>query len=275
MPSVEDRVKALENQLGLGFGGVSSENMQDLINQHASQIAQLNSQLNTGNVLGGMVRTQIAPAAFPIGPYRQDVDATFGMEFTLWIPDYALRIKRALIVLTPKKTRTATIIAAATGSFTGVPSSDHQHRWALYRSDEAGSPGWAQRIFDSYLAAIPEPAATEGVEFWAENAADLFTSKPGPGTSSVASSTHTHPLTLSISESGMAAGMHLYIDGVDRTTALGGPWSAEATLDITDYLVDVRLRPEVGAHPIKVTSTAAGAIEAVGDIYGIIKAVQS
>lgn len=78
----------------------------------------------------------------------------------------------------------------------------------------------------------------------------------------------------------MAAGMHLYIDGVDRTSLFSGPWSAasDIVLDPGDLLavglVDSRLTPVYGVHAIKVTSTAAGAVEVVGDYSVIIKGVQ-
>lgn len=256
-----------------GIGG--SEDQSDLINQLQVQVANLQNQLNVGNVLGGMVRTQIAPAAFPIGPYRQDVDASFGLEFTLWIPDYALRLKRALIVLTPKKTRIA-VGSSTTAPGTGlieVPSVDHAHAWAKYVTTT--DPGYSVKEYTSWLPTVPSTTSGQ-VAMESFGTVDLYTDKATPAQESVANSTHTHPITLAISESGLAAGMHLYIDGVDRTSDLGGPWSTDpVTLDITTYLVDMRLNPVVGAHAIKVTSTAAGAIEAVGDIYGIIKAIQS
>ena len=53
--------------------------------------------------------------------------------------------------------------------------------------------------------------------------------------------THTHSLSYGIYEGPTAAtpAFGLSINGVDRTSALGGPWNGDVVLDITPYLVDV------------------------------------
>jgi hypothetical protein len=78
---------------------------------------------------------------------------------------------------------------------------------------------------------------------------------------------------LRINPSGGAAAVTLAIDGIDRTAALGGPWSAPAILDITQYLIDVRLKPLAGAHPVVISSATDGVIDVAGDFYPVVKAV--
>jgi len=82
---------------------------------------------------------------------------------------------------------------------------------------------------------------------------------------------HGHATTLGITEGGTAAGLRLYIDGVDRSAALGGPWGAAALVDITPYLLNVRGEPVHGAHPIKITATSVGAVEVWFDWLVIAK----
>ena len=82
---------------------------------------------------------------------------------------------------------------------------------------------------------------------------------------------HTHDTTLGITEGGEAQGLRLWIDGVDRSTALGGPWNAAAVFDITEYLLNVRREPVPGAHPIIIESTSVGAVEVWFDWLVIAK----
>lgn len=82
---------------------------------------------------------------------------------------------------------------------------------------------------------------------------------------------HTHSFTLGITEGGSPANVRLFIDNVDRSAALGGPWAVAAEVDITRYLIDSKLPPQpvIGVHPIKFTTTSVGAIEAFLDFYVI------
>lgn len=303
--SIETRLKRLENLLGLGTGR-SLESLSADIAEATSLANRALQQQETGNVVyGGPLRTQNSGNAHTSGPYVRDVDATFFAEFDVVVPVAVIALKSVVIRIKPGPIRSSVVVTAGgsstpsggagTSAVTGigtlinVSGQDHQHRWALYRSNEAGVPGWPLRIYDAYLASVPSPAATEGVEFYAENAVDLFTSPASPVLESVANHdhthatpdhthpSHTHPLTLGIAEGGSATGLHLYIDGVDVTAALGGPWNATTSVDITTYLLDSGKprRPVTGVHTIKITSTAVGSIEAWIDWLTIISPVKT
>jgi hypothetical protein len=82
---------------------------------------------------------------------------------------------------------------------------------------------------------------------------------------------HGHDLTLAISEGGSASGITLLIDGIDRTSALGGPWDDAFEVDIRQYLVDARQMPLTGHHTIQLTSATVGALELHGDLYGVVR----
>lgn len=85
---------------------------------------------------------------------------------------------------------------------------------------------------------------------------------------------HTHTISITIAEGGTPAGVRLTIDAVDRSASLGGPWNADfGPVEITTYLVDAVGKPIVGAHPIILSTTQPGAIEASLDFYVIAKPV--
>lgn len=70
---------------------------------------------------------------------------------------------------------------------------------------------------------------------------------------------HVHRLTLGVFESTVAAGVTVAFDSVDRTAALGGPWSAD--------VIEMDVRPYVSTapgayHTIALQPTGLGRIEA-------------
>lgn len=344
---LERRLAVIEQQIGMGMIG-TMDGLRSQLEQQAVLLASLREEQVNGNVLGGMLRTDIGPGAFPIGPYRQDVDDTYALEFDHWIPEYWLRIKRCVIRLKPGPIRSSVAVSASAsgeltsnsggGSTSGSSSasttgnggaallssaasgstvqitfqtSRHAHKVFVYRSDN--DHGWTARVFDGHDSAGPgnDPSPTEGVRIEAENAADIWSDldttvsvSSSANPSNVAShpnhthsvtlpnhqhsmththttpdhshtiDSHDHELTLAIAEGGDAAGLRLYIDDVDRTTALGGPWDSEAELDIRQYLINARQIPVHGAHRIKVTSTSVGSVEVTGDMYGVLKAIR-
>lgn len=348
--TTEQRLRDLEQLVGLGLG----QDYDAQLKRITAQVAGLTTEKNVGNVLGGMIRTEIAPGLVSIGPYRQDVDSTYFLEFTQWVSDKILRIRELTLHITPKKSRLAAGVAASSGTLTSDASADvinvesagHVHIWlskvgtaiitgtTVYAGAATAGPSAATSVADNvhthnetggvtsgpsttinvgtnnhtHAPATTAQAAVAGnfVNYGSFDSAgtadsnrafdmvpksgtptDYYTAISGNSPTSVSTPDHTHDvpghthtLTLSISEAGMAAGMHLYIDGVDRTTYFGGPWDAATSIVmkyndlVTVGLIDARQSPVLGAHVIKITSTASGAIEVVGDMYVVIKAIQ-
>jgi len=73
---------------------------------------------------------------------------------------------------------------------------------------------------------------------------------------------HDHGLDFGIFEGSSAAGIGITIDGVSRTSELGGPWSSPATLDLTRYFLDNDGVVVQGDHTIILSSSQLGRIEA-------------
>ncbi len=86
-------------------------------------------------------------------------------------------------------------------------------------------------------------------------------------------SNHTHSQVYGIYEGSTAAGLRLWIDGVDRTSELGGPWSAASTVDITQYLLDSDGVVVQGTHQVKITTTTLGRVEVYLDWTVVVQAI--
>lgn len=328
------------------------EDLIEKVSNLQGQVNQLRQQREVGNVLGGLLRTDIAPGLIPIGPYRQDVDASFSLEFTLWIPEEVLRIRRMTLHLTPKPSRLAAGVIAANDAQTSeaegstpvnVSAANHNHIWLSHVSDTpihtgtqvptttaqptgtvnvgtdlhthvetggvTGVPsntvpvGSQTHVHSAVNVTVPstsnflkfgtydEDGAADGTRVFdiigANTPSDHYTTAAQSGDVSVADAEHTHEvpghthdITLEISEQGMADDLEIIIDGVNRTAALGGPWTAasDIELDLNDLILvgfnNARNEPVTGPHTIEVTSSAEGAVEVVGDYYVIVKAVQ-
>jgi len=96
----------------------------------------------------------------------------------------------------------------------------------------------------------------------------------GATSSSESSHTHTIPsLSLNaptaIYEAGMAQGVHVFIDGTDRTGALGGPFGSGSALDVTNLNIAPYITT-AGWHEIQLSSTAIGGITTQIQFCGLV-----
>ena len=69
-------------------------------------------------------------------------------------------------------------------------------------------------------------------------------------------SDHTHALIYGVYQgpNPTAPQMTIEINGADRTTALGGPWDSDFTVDITQYLVDGQGQPLRQTNTIEISA---------------------
>jgi hypothetical protein len=316
-------------------GRAAEEGLNLLKSQAAAQVVES----TVGNPFTGPIRADISSGLLPVGPYRQDVDATFSLEFTLWLSEEILRIRRMTLHITPKPSRLAAGSSEASADTVNVESAGHVHIWlskigaavvtgtnvhagattagpsatvfvgdSVHVHTETGvntlGPSSTVAVGTSTHTHVPSSTVSVPIvgnfsnfgSFDSTGTADsnrafdlipksgtptdYYTAISGNTPTAVSTPDHTHPVVLAISESGMANNIAILIDGVDRTALLGGPWTAAATviLDpaklITCGFMDVKQTPSAGAHVVKLTSSASGAIEIVGDYSVIIKAVE-
>lgn len=86
-------------------------------------------------------------------------------------------------------------------------------------------------------------------------------------------SAHTHALTYGIFESSLpaAAAVQVWINGTNRTAALGGPWNADFSVDVTAYLCDGSGRPLWGTNTVEFRkpTTSPDAIDIIADVQSL------
>jgi hypothetical protein len=159
---------------------------------------------------------------------------------------------------------------STTNAFTGV---SHFHQ-VSNNTGQTSDPGWTARIVE-----LGDPAGTfpTGIYVQTEDTAHWYTdNRYGTiGDISAAASNHTHStVTTTDHEHTISAHQHtisphthalvygifeastpttpafrVYINGTDRTAALGGTWNNDFELDITQYLVDA------DGHPLRQDNT--------------------
>lgn len=86
-------------------------------------------------------------------------------------------------------------------------------------------------------------------------------------------SAHVHGLTYGIFESTLPAApaVQVWINGTNRTIALGGPWNADFSVDITSYLTDAGGRPLWGTNTVEFRkpTTSPDAIDIIADVQSL------
>ena len=275
--------------LGLGGQGADVDEIHRRLQNLTNQLSTLRTQRSVGNLqYGGPIRTEIGQSVWTQWLIR-DVDNDTPFEFDLIVPDNLLRIHRCQVWLTPRPLRKT--IASASGATSAVGSShthstpsgtsgagsSHDHTLSGTSATEAAhlhgvngnagssNPDTPHSHTIGLNTATPD-AHSHGIGSY-DAAAEATHTHSTPSGTSGSEASHTHAagaITLvdGVTEGATAAGLNITIDGVDRTTALGGPWSADAgPLDITPYLIDSRFIPVDGRHAIILDSTGDGAIE--------------
>lgn len=284
-------------QAALGMAGSAFIDLVSLMNEVSAlraQVSNLVAGTTVGNpVYGGPIQTTLAPNVYTVGPFRMDCDGSFANNFDLWVPDNIKKLVRCRIRVKLRPIRSSVNVAASGGGQTSGAGTSHTHAISGITSQDSsggtsGGPSGtvlvgAQNHTHGVVAlgqptsvensdtTVPTGTHTHGISH-NHSFGTLSNANEASHTHSVAA--HTHPLTLTCQEGGSPAGVRLLIDAVDRSTALGGPWNADfGPLDITAYLLDSLGRPVTGAHPISLSTTQAGAIEASLDFYVIAQPV--
>jgi hypothetical protein len=103
----------------------------------------------------------------------------------------------------------------------------------------------------------------------------------GNHTHNVTIAAHTHTLTYGIQDdSDYPANIRIAVNGVDRTSALGGPWDAggsgldygDLKVDITEYINDAGTFQQT--HTVTIScDSGQGEIECVTELYESIQSL--
>jgi hypothetical protein len=167
-----------------------------------------------------------------------NVDETHGLTLNLYLPATTLAIVNARLRL-----KLAAFRAYEKGAEVG---GDHRHQMLKYEADSTETK--TKRVFSTVKS-----DGSFGAYLFIESPGGTDTQLYTKGTSG----THTHPLDFGIYEDTTATGVTVKINGTDRTSALGGPFSTDKDdLNIASYLVAGQL------NTIVLGSTRLGRIDA-------------
>lgn len=287
LASISVRLDTLEQRIGLGlfnFSDVAS--IQDDIKLLKDRTSRAVAMFEVGNaVYGGPVRTYTSPSAYSLGPFREALDASFDIDFDIVIPVYILRILKCTLRIKPIPIRNPALVATsasgtetsgAGGGQTSSSGGSHTHSLSGAVTSESNHAHTGGTSSDSPSDPHSHLVITDADGGHNHSVSGATAASGGSHSHTVSNHDHTipahgHNLTLGISEGGSATTIRFHIDGVDRTAALGGPWSAAVSVDITPYLLNVRGEPVHGVHPVKFESASVGAIEVWIDFYVIAK----
>lgn len=192
-----------------------------------------------------------------------NVDATHPLNIRYIIAGNTQRLTSARLSFHLSAYRTySNFTAAGTGAETGHTHShshSHNHGSHIHADDLDYTHGHTENLAASYTQ-----NATLGPTVLGWVGSTLATTPSTDATANAAgSSGHTHTVSGStfsgVVEAATAAGLTISFDGVDKTAALGGPWSVDVVeLDVRPYLATT-----VGVyHTIALTPAGLGRIEA-------------
>lgn len=231
------------------------------------------------------------------GPSRESVDATHDMSFVVDFDESVITLHKASLSFRVKAVRSN--VSAATGSSGGGSTSGgaggHRHRImaeaafnglvntgtpspqsggtlsaAEYDSHTHGTSGvtWSGRY-------MKKSDGTTNIYFTlphVDTAGDMY-SFDAENNHQHTTPAHTHPVTLTYGiyegPAPVNPNVSIVINGVDVTTALGGPWDTDATLDITSYL-----REESG-DPLRQANTIVLSSDELIDLEVVCKSLVS
>jgi hypothetical protein len=201
---------------------------------------------------------QLSIAYAPVGPYTRRVDATHNADFIVRIGievtalNYAiLRWKSGPLISSVKSTAAAggggSTVTSASGGGATVTSAGGGSVTSLAVSDSSVSDsGGPEGIYGSRTSSeSPDDPHDHNVPH-DHSIVHNHTLTLSNHTHSVTVADHTHTLTNTYGiyqDTVNPTSISIYINGVDRTAALGGPWAAggaaaDDELDITTYLVN-------------------------------------
>lgn len=211
------------------------------------------------------VHVPITLAYAPVGPYVRRINPDHEAEFTVRIREEVTALNRALLRFATAPLRSSVSATAAAESTVGSTSSgggttatsaaggDHRHEigYKLTGTFSGADQWYGIRINDNLI--YEDALALKKTGSRSTNAVWETRGSSGPHTHDLTLPDHTHDVTVPAHSHAMQydlyaddqvpAGISLEVDGVDVTTALGGPWAptqaaVEVEVDITEALTE-------------------------------------
>lgn len=175
--------------------------------------------------------------------FYYQMDSTHHADVPVELSDATTALNRCKIRVITRPFRATASGAASGGGQTSSAAGDHRHRMFTFVSNANLTPG---ANFDTWNARIADSSNNnDNIFLWvASGGTTEIWTETASGTHTHTIDDHTHDLTYAIHDDTVNPNtVSIYIDGVDRTSALGGPWGGggvamDEELDITTYLVN-------------------------------------
>lgn len=220
----------------------------------------------------------------------QPVDAVYKARCRFWVSPHTDTIINVELSFTlqpfhvgNQTTAQSTTTSAATVTSAGGSAHNHSVTGQTGTATTSGGSNAEAHIHTENTAAAYTQNAVTTVQGPTMVHTHTVPSISVSGATSTSESTHTHDVpgqsitipSLSLNpptaiyEAGMAQGVHVFIDGVDRTTALGGPFGSGTALDVS--LLEIgQWITSTGWHELQLSSTSIGGVTAQVQFSGLI-----
>jgi hypothetical protein len=180
--------------------------------------------------------------------FEKEIDSTHDVLLPLEFTSRTLRVRSVILRLETTPFRTTATGAASGGSSSQTSAGGGDHTHVMFGNGFGAVIPTANTLYNA--------AGGQTVGFYANGSPATLTTFASSGTHThdVTIPSHTHALNYGINDDTVyPADVTITINGVDRTTALGGDWGAsgsavDVTLDITQYITGEATLQKV--HPI-------------------------
>ncbi len=259
---VDDDFWVLAVRERVGLDGIRLSLEVCTVDQHALDAAKI--------IVGALDALQVRDVA--VQPYYsksgftyvRQLDDTHTATVPIKITDATMFLQRALV-----RVKTRPFRALASGA-----SSGGAHRHQMWDSGAVVSPAAPKDVGYVCLDA-DAPGGNGTVHYWRQSGS---ASTPSELWTFGSSDTHSHTLTYGINDdTEYPDTLRVSINGVDRTSALGGPWGSggsavDVTLDVTDYInAAATLQQE---HTVQFSCDGGqGEVEVLVELYEVIQTI--
>lgn len=195
---------------------------------------------------------------FVVGFGYQSVDSSFKARCRFLVPTNVTTLSKVTVSFT---------LQPYHGGTQGVTSTiTHSHQVAQPAGAGALLTNLGQ---DTTGNLVSSGASITPFSVGKEYTSGAMTSGAPTGTVTANGHSHTIATDTALTETGMAQGIHIFVDGTDRTVALGGPWGGGTALDVTALDTSTYIST-TGWHEFQFSSTALGGITVQVQIQGTI-----
>ena len=218
----------------------------NIIPRLSSEFQDIKRQLH---VDGGYMQGQTVPLNFST---MDNVQSSYPLKMNMHIPDKTITINACYISFDLEAFRAFSATTTGESAHTHeVTIAAHTHPLNMWNYSDS---------FDTYLVGMEDRGGGGKVMAEAVGGPSAATSESGGSSTptSAAGSEHTHTPEYGIMEDGdNSPSISIEINSVDRTSALGGPWTTDKEeIDITAYI------QSTGKHTIELLSTQRTRIQA-------------